>query len=465
MAPSDRHILVNAFSMNCVGHINHGQWTHPRDRSQDYTDLDHWTNLARTLEHGLFDGLFLADILGTYDIYGGNVDVTLRESVQLPVNDPILLVSAMAAVTRHLGFGVTVNVNQEAPYTFARRLSTLDHLTRGRIGWNIVTGYLDSAARAVGRDAQTGHDLRYDQADEYLEVLYKLWEGSWDDDAVIRDRARRLYVDPAKVRKVTHRGRFYQVDGYHLSEPSPQRTPVLFQAGTSGRGQIFAARHAECVFISAPTTAVARSASRALRAAAVAAGRRPDDIRILAGICVVTDRHPGAVREKLAEYRAHSSPEAGLVHFSASTGIDFARFDLDDPIPYGPTNAIQSATRLAEASRWTKRDLLSQLALGGRYPVVAGTPAEVADGLETWIREGEIDGFNLTRIVTPESYADFADLIVPELQSRGRFKTAYPEGTWRRRLFGAGDRLPDHHAGAAFRPVRPGVTPFEGAAE
>lgn len=462
MAPLGKQILVNAFNMNCVGHINHGQWTHPRDQSHNYTKLSYWTDLAQTLEQGLFDGIFLADILGVYDIYGGNVDATLRESVQLPVNDPILLVSAMAAVTKHLGFGVTVNVNQEAPYTFARRMSTLDHLTEGRIGWNIVTGYLDSAARAVGRDAQTGHDLRYDQADEYLDLLYKLWEGSWDDDAVIRDRARRIYADPAKVRKITHQGRFYQSEGYHLSEPSPQRTPVLYQAGSSGRGQAFAARHAECVFIGAPTKDIARKTSRALRAAVVAAGRKPDDIRIFAGICVVTDHSPSAAADKLAEYRAASSPEAGLVHFSATTGIDFAPYGLDDPIPYGETNAIQSATKLAETNRWTKRDLLDQLAIGGRYPLATGTPAQVADELESWIRDGEIDGFNLTRIVTPDSYRDFAQMIVPELQSRGSYKTEYAPGTLRSRIFGAGDRLPDRHAGAAFRPAH---TQFEGAAE
>ena len=447
-----KQIIVNAFNMNCVGHINHGQWTHPRDRSQDYTRLDYWTDLAKTLERGLFDGLFLADILGTYDIYGGGVDVTLRESVQLPVNDPVLLVSAMAAVTKHLGFGVTVNVNQEAPYTFARRLSTLDHLTDGRIGWNIVTGYLDSAARAVGQDGQASHDLRYDQADEYLDVLYKLLEGSWDEDAVIRDRAARIYADPAKVRKVTHRGRFYNVEGWHLSEPSPQRVPVLFQAGTSGRGKLFAARHAECVFISAPEKELARKAARSIREAVAAAGRDPGDVRVIIGINVVTDRSAAAAREKLAEYKAHSSPEAGLVHFAASTGIDFSRYGLDERIPYGPTNSIQSATQLAESRGWTKRNLLDQLALGGRYPLAVGTPTEVADELEDWMREGEIDGFNLTRLATPETYEDFADLVVPELQSRGSFKTEYAPGTLRHKIFGQGDRLPARHAAHEFRP-------------
>ena len=202
--PGTKEIRLNAFAMNCVGHINHGLWTHPRDRSTDYTSLRYWTDLAQTLERGLFDGIFLADIVGVYDVYGGNVDVTLRESIQLPVNDPLLLVPAMAAVTRNLGFGVTVNVNVEHPYTFARRLSTLDHLTDGRIGWNIVTGYLDSAARAVGQDALAEHDSRYDRAEDYLALARKLWETSWEDGAVRRDRAGRVYADPAKLHRVHH---------------------------------------------------------------------------------------------------------------------------------------------------------------------------------------------------------------------------------------------------------------------
>lgn len=234
-----KQILLNAFNMNCIGHINHGLWTHPRDTSTQYKTLDYWTNLARLLERGLFDGLFIADIVGTYDIYGQSLDVTLKEAIQLPVNDPLLLVSAMAAVTRHLGFGLTANLTYEAPYLFARRLSTLDHLSNGRVGWNIVTGYLDSAARAMGLAQQPEHDRRYDQADEYLQVLYKLLEGSWADDAVVADREHRVYATPDKVRKVQHQGEFYKVEGYHLCEPSPQRTPVLFQAGSSPRGLAF----------------------------------------------------------------------------------------------------------------------------------------------------------------------------------------------------------------------------------
>ncbi len=447
-----KQILLNAFTMNCVGHINHGLWTHPRDRSSDYNTLTYWTDQARLLERGLFDGLFIADIIGVYDIYGGGIDVTAREAVQLPVNEPTVLVSAMAAVTEHLGFGVTVNVHNEAPYTFARRLSTLDHLTGGRIGWNIVTGYLESAHRGQGSGALPAHDRRYDYAEEYLEVLYKLWEGSWDDAAARRDPAGRAFGDPARIRPVSHRGEFFDVAGYHLSEPSVQRSPVLYQAGASGRGRAFAGRHAECVFISARDRVSARETVRAIRAEAVAAGRRPDDVKIFVGIATIPGRTRAEAEEKRAEYLRYASPEAGLAHFSASTGIDFARYGLDEPIPYGPGNAIQSATAAAAQRGLTKRDLLAELGLGGRYSVITGDAVSIADELQAWIEEGEVDGFNLSRIVVPESFSDFIDLVVPELQDRGIYKTAYAGGSLRAKLFGRGDRLPERHAAQAFRP-------------
>ena len=446
-----KQILLNAFNMNCVGHINHGLWTHPRDRSTDYRLLPYWTDLARTLERGLFDGLFLADIVGVYDVYQRNVDVTLRESIQLPVNDPLLLVSAMAAVTSHLGFGVTVNLTYEQPYLLARRFSTLDHLTQGRVGWNIVTGYLDSAARAMGLSEQLPHDERYERADEYLEVLYKLWEGSWEADAVLRDKGARVYADPAKVHEVRHAGRYYNVEGYHLAEPSPQRTPVLFQAGSSGRGQRFAARHAECVFISPPNRNAARETVKALREQLVLAGRRPDDVKVFTGAAVVAGATEREAREKYADYLQYASREAGLAHFAASTGIDYAQYDLDEPVDYAPGNAIESATRTAKQHGWTRRKLLEMFELGGRYPAIVGSAAQVADELEGWIEETGIDGFNLSRTVVPESYEDFIDLVVPELQSRGLYKTAYGDGTLRNRLFGEGDRLPARHAAAGFR--------------
>jgi len=447
-----KKILLNAFNMNCIGHINHGLWTHPRDNSTQYNTLEYWTELARLLERGLFDGLFIADIVGVYDVYQNSVDVTLTESIQLPVNDPLLLVSAMAAVTKNLGFGLTANLTYEAPYLFARRMSTLDHLSRGRVGWNIVTGYLDSAARAMGLSEQVEHDRRYDQADEYLQVLYKLWEGSWEDDAVIHDRQRRIYAQPGKVHKVEHRGEFYQVEGYHLCEPSIQRTPVLFQAGSSERGLQFAGQHAECVFISGQNKTSTRKQVDKVRASALATGRNADDIKVFMGLNVIVGKTEAEARAKHAEYREFASAEAGVAHFSASTGIDFSQYALDEPIQHVKSNAIQSATNNLKNNDWTRQKLLDQHALGGRYITLIGSVEQVADELESWIAETGLDGFNLTRIVTPESYVDFIDLVIPELQRRGSYKTAYDNGSLREKLFPEGGaRLQESHVGASYR--------------
>jgi len=449
---SKKKILLNAFNMNCIGHINHGLWTHPRDTSTQYKTLEYWTGLAQLLERGLFDGLFIADIVGVYDVYQNSVDVTLKESIQLPVNDPLLLVSAMAAVTKNLGFGLTANLTYEAPYLFARRMSTLDHLSRGRVGWNIVTGYLDSAAKAMGLNEQIEHDRRYDQADEYLQVLYKLWEGSWENDAVINDPQQRIYAQPDKVHKVKHKGEFYQVEGYHLCEPSPQRTPVLFQAGSSDRGLQFAGQHAECVFISGQNKASTREQVDKVRASAVAAGRKPEDIKIFMGLNVIVGATEALARAKHAEYLEFASAEAGVAHFAASTGIDFAEYELDEPIQYVKSNAIQSATKNLKNNDWTRQRLLDQHALGGRYITVIGSAQHVADELESWIAETGLDGFNLTRIVTPETYVDFIDLVIPELQRRGSYKTAYDSGSLREKLFPEGEaHLPERHAGAGYR--------------
>src|SRR5438067_7112225 len=184
-----KQIRLNAFDMNCVVHQSPGLWTHPRDRADRYNTLDYWVELAKLLERGKFDALFLADVLGVYDVYRGSPDAAIANAVQVPVNDPLLLIPAMAYVTRNLGFGVTCAVTYEHPYTLARRFSTLDHLTGGRIGWNVVTGYLNSAAKGMGLARQPEHDTRYEIAEEYMQIIYKLWEGSWEEGAIWVRRA------------------------------------------------------------------------------------------------------------------------------------------------------------------------------------------------------------------------------------------------------------------------------------
>ena len=442
-----REILLNAFDMNCVGHIQQGLWTHPRDQSTRYLDIHYWTALAQTLEAGLFDGLFLADVVGVYDVYGGNADAALRGAVQVPVNDPMLLIPAMAAATTHLGFGVTANLIYEAPYLFARRMSTLDHLTKGRVGWNIVTGYLDSAARAAGLATQPAHDDRYDLADETMALAYQLWEHSWDDDAVRADRASGVYADPAKVRAVHHHGKQYKVDAIHLSEPSPQRTPVLYQAGSSPRGRRFAAQHAECVFLNGQGVAGVKAIIDDIRALAVAGGRAAADIKAFLGITVVTAATEAEARDKFDDYRQYVSSEAALVHAAASLGVDLARFDLDAPVEAGASQAITSnieAMQRSQGPQWTKRKLLQQMVLGSRQAPLVGSASQVAEALIEWTTVAGVDGFNLSRTVAPECFADFGRWVVPELQARGAFKAAYSPGTLRDKLFGAA-RLPASH--------------------
>ena len=443
-----KQIRLMGFDMNCVGHIQQGFWRHPRDRSADYGSLDYWTGLARTLERGLFDGLFLADVLGVYDVHGGSPAAAIEHAVQIPANDPLLLVPAMAAATRDLGFGVTVNLSYEPPFLHARRMSTLDHLTRGRIGWNVVTGYLDSAARAMGHDCQRAHDDRYDVADDYMQAVYKLWEGSWDEGAVLRDRETGRFADPARVRAVSHDGPYHRMSAIHLCEPSPQRVPVLFQAGSSGRGRAFAGSHAECVFLNGQSHAAVRAHVDAIRAAAVAAGRAPTDVLAFVGATVIVAETPALAAAKLADYRRYASPEAALVHASASLGIDLDQFGMDEPIG-GESNAITS--NLAALKGTTKRALLDGMVLGSRQSPIVGDPAQVADALIAFVEQADVDGFILSRTVTPECFEDVVDLVVPELQRRGAFKEAYAPGTLREKLFGAGRLLPATHPAAALR--------------
>jgi len=452
-----RPILLNAFDMNTVGHISHGLWRHPRDRSTEYKRLPYWLALARTLERGLFDGLFLADVTGVYDVWGASPDAALRHAVQVPINDPAVLVSAMASVTRHLGFGITATIGAESPHAFARRMSTLDHLSEGRIGWNIVTGFLDSSARAGGQPAAQAHDERYDRADEFMDLVYQLWEASWDDDAAVADRQRGVYTEPGRVRRIRHEGRYYQLDAIHLSEPSPQRTPLLFQAGASRRGTAFAARHAEIVFVPNQGLAATAKVVRGIRRALEEAGREARDVRFVTTLQVVTGRSESEARERYDEYRACAQPEAGLVQFASAIGVDLSRLGPDDPVSSGSADAIQTSVASLHArggaSSPTVRELIAQMPLGGRHAPVVGTPRQIADEIEAWVDDAGVDGFNLVRTVSPEGVEHFVDLVVPELQRRGLHKNSYAEGAWREKVFGAGRaRLPATHAGARWRP-------------
>lgn len=449
-AAPPRRLAFNAFSMNCVSHIHHGLWGRPDTRQMAYNTLDPWLELARILDKGCIDALFLADVVGLYDNYRGGPETSIREGMQVPVNDPMLLIPAMASVTEHLGFAFTSSVLSEHPYIFARRLSTLDHLTRGRVGWNIVTSYLPGAARNLGLEELPRHDDRYERADDYLEVLYKLLEASWDDDAVVRDTARGVYAEPSRVHTIDHVGPYYQVPGPHLSEPSPQRTPVLFQAGSSERGREFAARHAEAMFVVSNRAGLAKIVAD-VRARAARYGRRPEDIKFFPGITPIVGGTEAEARAKEAELREQLSIEGGLAHLSGSIGADLGELDPHRPIGSYDFNAMTGLIKgLAESApdrSWTFGDLAKRQMTG---QFLVGSPEQIADRLASFAEVGA-DGFNLVYTTTPGTFVDFIEGVAPELQRRGLMRSENePGATLRDRLFGH-PRLPDTHPGAHVR--------------
>ncbi len=449
-----KRIILNAFHMNCVVHQSPGLWVNADDRMHRYTDLETWVDLAKLLERGKFDALFLADVVGVYDVYRGSRDTAVAGAIQIPVNDPPMLIPAMAAATRHLGFAYTSSVLQSHPFGFARQVSTLDHLTKGRIAWNIVASYLESAGRSFGHSGLLGHDERYDLADEYVEVCYELWESSWEDDAVVRDRERGIYADPAKVHAVVHHGKHFDVEGCHLCEPSPQRTPVLYQAGASSRGRVFAARHAECVFVTGPNPKVVGAYVRDTREEASRQGRDPSDICFLMYLKVITAGTEAAAQRKYADFLEHVSYEGGLALLSGWSGIDFSKCSPDQTVDYVETNAIRTILQNFAAAgsdrKWTVRDAAKRVAIGGGGPVLVGAPEQIVDAFQQWLDVG-VDGFNIAYAITPGTFEDFIDGVVPELQRRGMMQTDYREGTLREKLFGRGGRLPDRHPAARYR--------------
>jgi FMN-dependent oxidoreductase (nitrilotriacetate monooxygenase family) len=450
-----QRLRFNAFAMHCVSHIHHGQWVRPDTRQLEYARLDPWIELAQILERGRFDALFLADVVGTYDSYGASRDAAVEEGLQIPVNDPSLLIPAMAAATTHLGFAFTHSVLQEHPFNFARRASTLDHLTEGRVAWNIVTSYLNNAARNLGYGGLPIHEDRYRRAEEYVQVLYKLLEGSWEDDAVVRDLERGIYADPAKIHDIDHVGEFYDVVGPHLSEPSLQRTPVLFQAGSSEQGRDFAARNAEAIFIVGRSPEGARTNIADVRARAARAGRDPSDVLFFQGLSFIVGGTEEEAWRKARELDETASSRGYAAHMGGSMGVDLADIPLDTPIgeleQYNSRGIVRGLIEQAPDRHWTFGDALAHRAINR----VVGTPEQIADRLAEWAEAG-VDGINVTYYTTPGSFVEFIDGVMPVLQERGLAQREYRPGTLREKLTDGGDgpRLNQRHPAAAIRRER-----------
>lgn len=448
-----KEIHLNAFTQCCVNHHSKGQWKNPLTRSSNgYKSLPYWLELARTLERGCFDSLFLADVHGTYSVYRGSNRVAISQAVQFPGIDPTMLIPAMASVTDHLGFACTFSTTYFHPYHTAKLFSTLDHLTNGRVAWNIVTSYLADALKNLGIKDDLTHDQRYDRADEYMEVVYKLWEHSWEEDAIVRDRQRDIFTDPDRVHAIDHVGTWFDVPGPHMCEPSAQRTPVLFQAGASGRGQAFAGKHAEAVFMVAPNIKFAADDVRKLRAAAVVAGRQADDVKVSQGVAVIVAPTDAEAKLKEQTLRSYANREGVLALFSGWMGVDISALPPGMKLGEGDSKAIQGLQgffkKIDPDREWTLDAMSEFMEIGSIMPKIVGSPSTVADRLEQWTEEADLDGFNIHAVTQPSGYVDFVDLVVPELQRRGRVRTKYTGSTLRESLFGEGRRRlsPTHPA-------------------
>ncbi|GLI78581.1 hypothetical protein PoHVEF18_006899 [Penicillium ochrochloron] len=448
-----KQILINAFDMS----------TNPKDKSATKRKLEYWIELAKLLERGGINALFLADTTGGYDTYEGKLDECIRRAAQWPVTDPTIPITAMAAVTKNLAFGITASTSFEQPFLLAKRFSTLDHLTNGRIGWNIVTSYKKAAFKAIGIDTPIEHDQRYAQADEYLRVLYKLWNGSWASDALSPDPETDSYVNPDKVREINHQGKFYSLSTRHIVDPSPQRTPFLFQAGTSPAGSAFASTHAEAIFVSSHSPEVLRPKVQKIRELAAANGRDPQSIKFFGTFTPIVGRTDEEAWEKYEELKKYASVVGGLVLFSGWTGIDISKIPLDQEITEADSHEAGKVTSLLDSllktskdvPKWTPRVVAEKAAIGGLGPVAIGSPTTVADEMERWIREADLDGFNIGYVTTPGTFEDFIDLVIPELRKRGLYPELPSESdeplTAREKVYGKGQKeLRDDHEGSRY---------------
>lgn len=450
--------LYEQASVGCGGAPS--LWTHPADERLAANTFQFWANQARIADQANLDMLFFADVLGFYDVFGGNAEAAVKWAVEAPANDPLMIIPGLAAITRNLAFGATVSTTYEHPFSHARRFSTLDHMSNGRIGWNIVTSYLSSAARNFGLEQMIKHDDRYERAEEFMDVAYKLWEGSWADDAVVADKARRVYARGEGVKPINHTGERYRVAGPHLTAPSPQRTPLLIQAGWSGRGREFAAKHAELIFIAKSNPHEIRQGLEEIWSMAEARGRARADVQSLTVLRIVTGKTEIEAQRKYDALQSHYHLEAQLVSYAGDTGIDLSRYADSDALATH-TEGLTSYMMRPDGSGkpLTAGDVRQRFAnvTRGTDLILVGTPAQVADRIEEHARISGTSGYMLNPLTSPGTLEDFVEWVVPELQKRGLYRTQPQSGTLRSRLRADGaSRLPSSAYGATFRAASTG---------
>ncbi|MDA1128382.1 MAG: LLM class flavin-dependent oxidoreductase [Chloroflexi bacterium] len=434
----DRKMIMAAFlqASNCSNYT--GSWRHP-DTDPGFMDLGFYQDIAVTLERGKFHLAFIDDRLAMPSRYGDSFKEAVENGVRAVKLDLVPIITAMGLATEHLGLGATYSTTYYSPFHVARLFASMDHFTKGRIAWNVVTSLNDSEAQNFGLHRHLEHDGRYDVADEFMQAACELWD-SWEDGALLLDKQSGRFADPEKVHRVDHSGEWFQVRGPLTVPRSPQGHPVLIQAGQSERGREFAARWGELLFVIYPTPEACKAYRDDLRQRAQSAGREADSVKVAPAIYVVVAETPEKAQEKLEQIERMANPVDSLTLLSEVFNYDFSQHPVDEPLS-DETMASMTGLRgfldrvvdlsgnknpsVNDFVKWSGRGTLREL------PLFTGDPVQVADQMESWFEAGACDGFVLAATHMPGAYQDFVDLVVPELQRRGLFREEYSEGTLR----------------------------------
>lgn len=419
-----------------------GAWRYPSSQQHRFLDPEYYQHIARTLEQGKFDLIFFADKLAVPGRFPKAMEESLRNGSWGAAHpDPILLLTAISAVTERIGLAGTISTSYHQPFTVARTISTLDHISKGRAAWNVVTSHEDAEAQNYSLEKQNQREDRYDRAEEFLEAVFGLWD-TWEDDALVLDKKAGVVIDPAKVHTLDHKGEHFQIRGpLNLPRP-PQGYPVIAQAGSSNRGRDFAARWSELIFTPQAVIEAAQSFYSDIKSRADRQGRDPNEIKVLPGVLVLVGENESIAREKEDMLKSLINPKAARVMLSSMLEKDLSSFSDDTPatdvIGAGSVSGMQghvdSLAHIARTERLTLGQLGVRLAHSLTFARFSGSPEQVADQIETWFRSGACDGFMIRPSYLPGSMEEFVRLVVPELQRRGLFRTEYEGKTLRDHL-------------------------------
>ncbi|OJU28418.1 MAG: nitrilotriacetate monooxygenase [Alphaproteobacteria bacterium 64-6] len=435
MNNSPRQMKLGAFIYPTGHHV--AAWRHPDSQADGGVNFKHYIELAQTAERGLFDMMFLADVLSGVTRQGEPVTTAARGS-HFGHFEPLTLLSALAAVTEHLGLVATMTTTYNEPYHVARKFASLDLISGGRSGWNLVTSANTDEALNFSSPAHALHADRYERAREFAHVVQGLWD-SWDEDAFTRDKASGLFFDPTKMRTLNHSGKHFSVRGPLNVPRSLQGAPVLVQAGSSDDGKDLAAETAEVVFTAQQKLETAQAFYADVKERAARYGRAPDDIKIMPGVLLIVGRTEEEARAKYQSYQELIHPDVGLMQLSRSAGVDLSGYDLDGPMPLtvdvqGPKSRFALISKLATDEGLTIRQLYMRLAGTRGHWLLVGSPAQIADEFEEWFVKRGADGFNILPALVPTGLNDIVNLLIPELQRRGLFRRAYEGRTLRENL-------------------------------